>query len=395
MNTTSSNNSVAYYNGRIYTINSSQPWAEAFIVSSDGVFTAIGSSVDILQVAEREKMITRDLRGVFVMPGIHDGHMHLLFAGLALLSDATLGMDVTTENVAQKTKYGCCACQYSHTYEDWILANTFAIDSFDREALDMEYPDTPVVIRAGAGHNMYLNTAALKRAGYRLEDEPDTQATRFVRRDDGSLTGELSELAMNKAALAIPQPAFSHVKRCLKHAISLAHKAGVTSLQEAASNTLMLHALRELDSENALKMDIAAHIVYAPEYIGMEPQDSLKRLLDNANEYKTKHLDTRFLKVILDGVPLPPLFTHAGLTADGEVDVTKLTIEDIARVVREYDQRGFTCKIHCTGEGSTRVALDAIEMTRKSNPSGPRHEIAHCSGVHAGTSCSSSSQGSC
>jgi predicted amidohydrolase YtcJ len=384
MDISSSNNSTAYYNGKIYTINSSQPWAEAFIVSSDGVFATVGSTTEILDIAEKENMTTFDLRKVFVMPGIHDGHMHLLFAGLALLSDASLGMDVTLENVAQKTKEGCCACQYAHAYQDWVLANTFSIEDFDREALDKHYPDTPVVIRAGVGHNMYLNTVALKRAGYDVDNEPDAQATRFVRRNDGSLTGELSEMAMTKAALAIPRPAFSHVKRCLKHAISLAHKAGVTSLQEAASNTIMLHALRELDGENALKVDIAAHIVYAPEYIGLEPQESLKRLLDDAKEYKTKHLDTRFLKVILDGVPLPPLFTHAGLSEHGEVDVGKLTINDIARVVGEYDRRGFTCKIHCTGQGSTRAALDAIEVARKGNPSGPKHEIAHCNGVHEG-----------
>jgi predicted amidohydrolase YtcJ len=125
--------------------------------------------------------------------------------------------------------------------------NTYLIEDFDREALNTKYPETTVVIRAGVGHNMYLNTVALERAGYNIENEPDVQATRFIRRKDGSLTGELSETAMDKVSLAIPRPTFSHVKRCLKHAISLAHKAGVTSSQEAASNAVMLHALKELD----------------------------------------------------------------------------------------------------------------------------------------------------
>jgi len=156
----------------------------------------------------------------------------------------------------------------------------------------------------------------------------------------------------------------------------------VTSLQEAATNTIMLHALKELDGENALKVDVAAHIVYAPEYVALESLESLNELLDNAKEYGSKYIDTRFMKVILDGVPLPPLSTHAGLTADGEVDASKFTINDISKVIGEYDRKGFKCKFHCTGHGSTRATLDPIEMARKANPNGPRHEIAHCSGVH-------------
>ena len=41
-----------------------------------------------------------------------------------------------------------------------------------------------------------------------------------------------------------------------------------------------------------------------------------------------------------------------------------------------------TVKIHCTGQGASRLALDAFAAARQGNPNGPRHEIAHCSGVH-------------
>jgi predicted amidohydrolase YtcJ len=88
----------------LFTVDTSNPWAKSFIVSPGGVFTAVGSSTDILDIAKREKTVRCDLRNVLVMPGIHDGHMHLLFSGLALLSDDSLGMDATLQNVAQKPK---------------------------------------------------------------------------------------------------------------------------------------------------------------------------------------------------------------------------------------------------------------------------------------------------
>ena len=96
-------------------------------------------------------------------------------------------------------------------------------------------------------------------------------------------------------------------------------------------------------------------------------------------------MDSRFVKVILDGVPLSPLFTHCALDEHGDPGSRKIIVEDVADAMLKYDSRGMTVKIYCTGHGSTRMALDAIEKARQSNPSGPRHEIAHCSGVHDST----------
>ncbi|KAF2466214.1 amidohydrolase 3 [Lindgomyces ingoldianus] len=381
------NNSIAYINGQIYTINPYNPWAYAFIVSPDGIFTTIGTNKEILSIAKSLSLIIVDLKNQFVMPGIHDAHMHVLYSGLALTSDTNIGFDSTSDNIAQKIKEGSCACHYTHAYEDWILANMFNNEGFpdmvaDRKYLDDMFPDTPVVVRGGAGHSLLLNTEALKRAGYDVANEPDIQASRFVRRQDGSLTGELSETAMNKAMLAFPDPPLAHVKRALKHAIRIAHQVGVTSCQEASANSLMLHALRELDYEEDLKIDFCTHIMYAPEYPVGEKQDSLIKLLDKATEFKSRHVDTRFVKIILDGIPLPPLFTHCGLDGHGKPDQTKVVVEGVADAIAKYDQRGMTVKIHCAGQGSTRMALDAIESVRKQNPNGPRHEIAHNSGVH-------------
>ncbi|KAH7088427.1 putative exoenzymes regulatory protein aepA precursor [Paraphoma chrysanthemicola] len=385
--TSQQSNSLAYVNGRVYTIDDSQPWVEAFIVSEYGIFTHVGSNASIQEIAKESNIVTTDLKGQFVMPGIHDAHMHLLMSGLALTSGAVIGMDATHLDIASQIKHGCCACEYINVYQNWILAAAYNNQGFpdgiaDRKYLDEIFPDTPVVIQGGAGHSSLLNTEALKRAGYDVENEPDTHAAKFFRREDGSLTGELGESAMSKSALAIPKPSPAHVKRTLKHAIHLAHKAGVTSTQEASTNTQLLQALSEMEKEGSLNLDISAHIVYGCEWLASESKDSLNQLLDAADRFKSKHVDTHFVKIMLDGVPLPPLYTHAGLDEHGHVDQTRITTPDVAAAVSKFDKLGRTVKIHCTGHGSTRLALDAIEAARKENPHGPRHEIAHNSGVH-------------
>lgn len=273
ISSTSPSNAVAYIDGRVYTINSSQPWAEAFIVSPTGSFSAVGSTATILELARKDNLITHDLHNQFIMPGIHDAHLHLLMAGLSRLSSANLGLSsvIPASSAASQIQASACMCSYAHAFSDWLVGDIFQIDDYDRSALDETYPATPVMIRAGAGHSMYLNTAALTRSGYDIHAEPPAKASVMVRRPSGSLTGEVAELGMTKALLALPKPPLSHIKRALKHAIHLLHSAGMTSCQDASSNTLLLHALRDLEAENALKCNIFTHIVYAPEIIGEEP----------------------------------------------------------------------------------------------------------------------------
>ena len=66
---------VVYTNGKIYTVNEAQPWAEAVAIK-DGKFIAVGSSADIAAMAgDGTKVI--DLNGRFAMPGLHDIHLHI------------------------------------------------------------------------------------------------------------------------------------------------------------------------------------------------------------------------------------------------------------------------------------------------------------------------------
>ena len=384
ISSTSTGNSIAYINGRVYTINDSEPRAEAFIVSPTGTFFAIGSSDDIRSQAQQDGLIVHDLNGVFVMPGIHDAHLHLLMAGISKLSGVNLGLEnvIPAAEAATKVKAAACMCSYAHAFGDWLVGDIYQFEDYDSSCLDGAYPDTPVLIRGTAAHSCYLNQAAMTRSGYDIANEPPVKAAVMVRRPDGSLTGEMSELGMTKAILATPKPPLAHVKRSLKHAIARLHQTGITSCQDASGNTILLTALRELEAENALKVNMYAHIVYAPEFIGEESTAGLHALIDRAHEYQSDHVDTRFIKMMLDGVPPAPHYTHAGLTSDGQIDESKIFLDNAFDAVRFCDSKGLTVKIHCTGHGATRRALDAFEAVRKTNPHGPRHEIAHCSGVH-------------
>ena len=65
---------TVYTNGRIYTVNEAQPWAEAVAIK-DGKFLVVGSNAEVEAVTGDDTDVV-DLGGGFAMPGIGDSHIH-------------------------------------------------------------------------------------------------------------------------------------------------------------------------------------------------------------------------------------------------------------------------------------------------------------------------------
>jgi predicted amidohydrolase YtcJ len=162
--------SVAYHNGNIHTLSdSSLAVAEAFIVTPQGTFHGVGMTIQILQIAKVHGMVTYDLRGRVIMPGVHDAHVHLLSAGLCYLSGVRLDGDTTVENSAQRMQEGQCACAYQHAFQDWMVGGTFTIPNSIAHRLN-ETPNNPIIIQGGAEHSAFLNTAGLIKVGYDVDN---------------------------------------------------------------------------------------------------------------------------------------------------------------------------------------------------------------------------------
>ncbi|KAL4928558.1 amidohydrolase [Aspergillus undulatus] len=383
-------NSVAYFNGRVFTVNEKQPWAAAFIVSDTGIFEAVGPDEQILGIAKQRSLVKFDLRQKFVMPGVHDAHSHMWMAGLQHLSEANVVLEDNDAKIAEKLLGAHCQCSYTGARNDWIFGNSYLSTHFpgdrpDRCHLDQLWREQPVLLRDFAAHDLLLNTAGLKALGID-ESIVDPPGGAFLRRADGTLTGEVIEAATQTVWLRMPMPPLAHIKRAVAYALSTCHRYGITSAQEASANTLFLHALREMETENKLDLDVYAHILSAPGGFVVEGESSLAALLDVAEGFRSKHIHPQFVKFILDGSPVPPNLTQADLDGNGDTCTENLVVseEKLFERLKLYDSRGMTCKLHATGEGSVRMALNVLEKVRDLNENGPRHEIAHCNAVHPG-----------
>ncbi|KAL4798093.1 amidohydrolase-like protein 3 [Aspergillus venezuelensis] len=265
-------NSVAYYNGRVFTI---------------------------LAAAKQRKLVKFDLRQKFVMPGAHDAHVHIWAAGLQQLSEANVVLEENDAKIAEKL------------LEDWIFGNSYLATHFpgnkpDRCHLDHIWPEQPAL---GIDES--------------IVDPPDGA---FLWKLDGTLTGEVIEAATQKVWLRMPTPPLAHVKRAVAYALSTFHRYGITSAQEATANTLFLHVLREIEHENKLDLDVYTHILSAPGGFFMEREDSLAALLDVAEGFRSKHIHPQFVKFVLDGSPTPPNLTQTDLDGNGVICTKNLVI---------------------------------------------------------------------
>lgn len=388
------NNAVAYINGKVFTIDQSKPWASAFIVSPRGIFDTVGTDDEIMAIAESRRLATYDLRQEFIMPGIHDAHTHLLMAGEGKTWQNDINWDSNEKTLATKLKGQLCHCRYSHIVGDWVVGNFYVPNLFpygkpDRRYLDDEFPSTPVLIREMSGHKILLNSEALRRLNIDVYKSQPPAGGVYVRREDGAMTGELFETATGAAWTNLPIPPLAIVKESISQSIKTCHRFGITSIQEASANTLYLHALRELEEENRLDLDVHPHIVCMNEFFSCETTQSLECLLDVADAFKSKHIDSRFVKFWLDGSPIEPGSTHCQLDEHGHPDQKFLFLDNdtLLTKVKRYDARGMTIKMHAAGEGSVRQALDVYQAVRELNPNGPRHEIAHSNAIHNGQYC--------
>lgn len=385
------NNAIAYVNGKVFTMNQNAPWASGFIVSSQGIFEAVGTDIEITKIAGLRHLAIYDLKRQFIMPGIHDAHTHLLMAGEAKMWQVNIGECSDERALASRLKERMYQSRYTNVVGNWIVSNFYVPAMFpngrpDRKYLDETFPSTPVMVREMSLHKVLLNSEALRQLHIDTSLSEPPSGGIYVRREDGVMTGELFETATTTAWVNLPKPPLAIVKESIQYAIKICHQYGITSVQEASANTLYLHALRELEEEKRLNMDIHTHIVCQNEFIPRETTQSLEKLLDIAEAFKSKHIEPRCVKFWLDGSPVEPGSTHCQLTNTGEPDATSLFFDNksLLSAVSKYDARDFICKMHASGEGSVRQALDIYEALRAANPNGPRHEIAHSNAIHEG-----------
>jgi predicted amidohydrolase YtcJ len=323
-----------------------------------------------------------------VVPGLHDMHVHPLFAGLAQ-AQCRFTQGSTPQQILDAVK----ACVAKRAKGEWVVGgqwegSAFARQPMHRSMLDRVAPDNPVALGDISGHSVWANSKALQIAGI-------TKATAnpplgIIERDaKGEPSGVLRESAAGLVNGVIPPPTPEEAAKALSWSLSTMLSQGITSFTDAALNGAGLQAYATLADQGVLKQRVRGCILWralTPDERGPSPAE----LIQNRNLYARDRFAPDCIKIILDGVPTDG---HTAAMVEPYADATNLgdarargllmvPPETLKAAVIDFDRRGLTVKFHAAGDAAVRAGLDAIEAARKANGfSGLLHNVAHNSFV--------------
>jgi predicted amidohydrolase YtcJ len=374
---------TAYINGRIYTVNEDQPWAEAVAIK-DGRFLVVGSADDADAVIGQATAVI-DLSGDFVMPGVVDAHIHPYEnyvqqeAGNLLFSD-----QLDADGIAAAIREFATA----NPDKQWIRGLKYGFGAFEgakmtKEWLDEVVPDRPAYIVDESGHNATANSMALEIAG--ITAETPNPPLGAIDKDPvtGEPTGYLSETGMGLVGSHIERPSDSAYRRAMEKSLKQMTAWGITSFIDMMALEASTTVYFDLDAEG--KLPFRVNIAQAMNEYTNEVATAVeaREYLPEAIARATEKIDTRHFKYWGDGTPMSYTSLLVEPYADrdtyGEITMTDEMIEDAIT----YLGQGLGGHVHAITDGSARRILDFVEEAHQRYPGKVRRfHIGHNQLVH-------------
>jgi predicted amidohydrolase YtcJ len=352
---------------RIRTGDPARPFVEALAMLG-GRILKLGTRSEALDAAGAGAIVD-ELPGATVVPGLIDAHGHVLSLGQSLsvvqLGDATSEADAVARAKAAGTE--------AHRGE-WLIGrgwnqNNWPGQQFpSRAALDAAFPTTPVFLSRVDGHAIWVNSAALAKAGI-TTDTRDPAGGRIVRDGRGEPTGVLVDNAEDLITLPAPTP--EQHALWLKTAIETLARVGLTGVHDAGMDLATFELLQRWDAAGALPIRIYA----MADGQGADRQTFLER-----GPYRGRHLVMRAVKLLADGA----LGSRGAALFEPYADDPKQTglllmeKSELQSRADAFAQRGFQVAVHAIGDRANAEVLDVLSSLPKG-----RHRVEHAQVLRA------------
>lgn len=373
-----------YVNGKIYTVDDGETWAEAIAVR-DGRIAAVGTDTEVRALAGETTKVT-DLGGKMLMPGIHDTHVHPVDAGIQKTLECSFRSYDLDEVLAIVQD-----CIAATPMGEWVRGGQwneglFSSGKMPKAILDEISPEHPVFFMDWSVHNAWVNSKGLELLGIDA-DTPDPSGGVIVRDDSGEATGILLDNAAYSARWLMPRYSNEQTAAALAYSLDEIKSYGVTTIRDAIVTRQEMEAYDTLRRSDKLPLRVKTSLSWKSTWA--ESHEDEQALIAERAKYRDPLIDTEFAKIMLDGIPptltaalIEPYEPNDQFPADyrGHLMIPADVLKDD---VTGLDAQGLTVKIHATGDGSARAALDSFEAARKANgDSGLIHEVSHAEMIH-------------
>jgi predicted amidohydrolase YtcJ len=366
---------IAFYNGKVYTVNPNMPFAEAVVVEGNKIIF-VGSNDEIKGYTDNTSKLI-DLSGKLMLPGFIDNHVHFISGGFYLS-----GIDLRPAKSIKELRE--IMNKYLEKTEKgaWITGGEWDHEAWDvkeyptKEMIDDITSSTPVFVTRFDGHMALANSYALKLAGIN-KDTPSPDGGVIVKDPKtGEPTGLLKDNAMSLVTRIIPEQSDNEVYEDALTALNEAKRLGVTSVHDITYSP-HLRVYKQLDEEGKLTCRVYTRMPIA-EYKALP--DGIQRVKDS------NKLMTGSLKAFADGSlgsstawfyePYKQDTTTSGLAMDIVTDGR------LASWAIDADKKKMQLSIHAIGDKANSYILDLYEHILKNNPQWERRfRIEHAQHV--------------
>ncbi|ERB64568.1 amidohydrolase [Vibrio coralliilyticus OCN008] len=345
------------------------------IAISKGKILYVGKASD-MQSFTRPSTETIDLDGGFIAPGFIDNHNHVFEAASEAGGQCELSMDAGLEEQIPYLK----ACRKDARRGEWVMGYGFSIEALlaednrrtPLEVIDSVFPDQPVIIMEQTSHSMWVNSAALEKAGIN-KNSPEPQGGKILKDE---YTGELNGILMDNAGDIVMEIAWNS----LEEQFDQSYEGMMTGLDEARSHGITtigdgrLYWKRgwyEVWKEAEKRGDLTARVSLRP---WIYPTDSMQPQLSFLSEVlatdKSQLLLVDQVKMYSDGILVngtaktlaPYLDTYI---PDEPYGINYIPPEAMEEWLKALDKIGYGAHIHAIGDGAIRESLNAIEAMRQ------------------------------
>ncbi len=356
-------------NGLIWTGDSARPAATAIALRGDSI-VAVGFDADIEALAGAATRV-ENLEGRRVVPGFHDAHWHLPTRRTADLTGAP-----NVDSLVSRLR------AFAATLPDsaWITGRGWTPDMFPANtatsaALDLAFPDRPVLLTDRDGHQSLANQVALRLAGInRSSIAPPGGAIDRAR--DGTPTGLLRETAAAPVRERIPPPSADEVYTALQETMAAAARDGLTALQIANGlNEAEEEAFARALAEGTLRTRFRIAVPFVP----LPTDSALSEWTARRDRDRGPLLRHGIAKGMLDGtVDARSAAMLAPYAVGGGTGLPRWSLDTLVETLARYDSAGLQVELHAIGDAAIRQALDAYEaVARRNGPRDRRHRIEH------------------
>ena len=339
-------------NGVVRTMDSSLPTAAALAIAGDRIAGGVGTHENALPSPDHV-----DLRGRCVLPAFTDSHVHFPTWSLArqdVRLDGVESLGEALERVRAHSRRG-----------EWVRGHGWRDAAWEerptRGALDRVTGEAPAALWSKDYHSLWLNSAALARAGGEL-DVPGG----VVERDEaGEPTGVLREESAWQFRERYVTVAEDEWVAATRDGLRIANARGVGAIHDK-DGWLGAHAIfGRIHEAEGLTLRVWQSL----------PLDQVDRLaeLRLRSRLGDGYLRLGYLKAFMDGT----LGSQTAWMLDGS-GVRITSGEELAELVRRAAAAGWPVAVHAIGNRANREALDAFEATRGVwQPLGLRQRVEH------------------